>query len=254
MKKYLFINVLSLVLIFSVLSCSENDLSSSSSGESVGVAGSLSRFAIGNNILYTVDNSKLRLFDISNAADPVFLETISLSLANIETAFINGNTLYIGANNGMEIYDISNPSSPVFLSTYNHSVACDPVVADSAYAYVTLHSRTDNTRCGGMINELQIIDIRDKRNPRLVQQYQMTKPLGLGLHPSTQSLFVCDDGIKRFNVANSPNIFLEGLYRNIDASDVIPLNDLLLSVGPDGLTQFRITNDTLVKLSTIALQ
>ncbi len=75
---------------------------------------------------------------------------------NVETVFIAEDMLYVGTSNGMHILSLANPSSPNFLSTYQHITACDPVVVEGDWAYVTL--RAGNI-CGGTQNLLEVIDI-----------------------------------------------------------------------------------------------
>ena len=80
----------------------------------------------------------------------------------------------------MHIYDVSNPASPQKLSVYQHVYSCDPVVVEGDFAYVTLNSL--NTWCGRFSNQLDIIDISDLSDPKLIKQYAMESPLGLGIY------------------------------------------------------------------------
>ena len=119
---------------------------SSSTGGNVGIGGSMARFTIYDNFLYTVDNSDMRLFDLSEATEPEKSQTIPLGWG-IETIFPYGDKLFIGAQNGMHIYDNVNPANPVRLSTYEHVQSCDPVVVRDDYAFVTLRSGNE---CQGL--------------------------------------------------------------------------------------------------------
>ena len=51
------------------------------------------------------------------------------------------------------MYDVSNPVQPVKLGEFAHGRACDPVITDGNYAYVTLHA---GDGCGGDANELHV--------------------------------------------------------------------------------------------------
>ena len=78
----------------------------------------------------------------------------------------------------MQIFDNSNPSEPIHLSTFAHARVCDPVVVNDDYAFVTLRS---GDRCSGFVNQLDVVDIKDLENPKLVKSYPMDNPHGLGV-------------------------------------------------------------------------
>ena len=88
---------------------------------------------------------------------------------------------------GMYIYDISNPELPELVSEFQHGTACDPVVVDDTYAYVTLRG---GNLCGATESGLYIIDIQDLTQPELKVIYPMDEPYGLGV--KDELLFICD--------------------------------------------------------------
>jgi len=207
-----------------------------SSVASAGIGGSMARFAVVNEKLYTVGTYYLLVFDISTISDPVKGALIDLGWG-IETIFPFENNLFIGANNGMHIYDISEPESPVHLSTFAHVTSCDPVVVRDTVAFVTLRSGTE---CQGFTNQLDVIDISNLSNPSLIKSYPMTNPHGLGV--DEKALFICegDFGLKVFNAEDIFSIDknLIKYYEEIHAFDVIPFNNILIMIGQDGLYQF----------------
>lgn len=211
-----------------------------------GKGGSMARFAVSGNHLYTVTENDLKLFDITDAGNPGYSDSINIGFG-IETIFPRGENLFIGSQTGMYIYDISDPAAPVKLSRYEHVYSCDPVVVEGNYAFVTLNS--ENDWCGRFSNMLQIIDISDLTNPYLVKEYQMTGPSGLGV--DNNLLFICDDGLKVYDVSNVYNIDLLHHFSDIDAYDVIPDDDLLIMIGSDGLYQYSYVNGSVSLLSTI---
>jgi len=203
-----------------------------------GIGGSMARFTIANNILYVVDQSSLRMF--STTGDLASLGTTSIG-RNIETIFPYNNHLFIGSTNGMFIYNISNPTSPAYVSTYIHGTACDPVVVDDNYAYITLRS---GTPCNTTFNQLEVVNIQNLTTPTLTHTVQMTNPHGLG--KDGHVLFVCDgtDGLKVMNAENPEAIPATPVvtFGGIQATDVIPFNNRLLMIGDDGLYQYDYSN------------
>ncbi|MBN3518515.1 hypothetical protein JYB62_00755 [Algoriphagus lutimaris] len=218
--------------------------------QSYGTGGSMARFTLLNQHLYAVDESTMRVFDVEVPADPTFVKPIDLGWG-IETIFPFKDILFIGSNNGMHIYDASTPSSPTRMSVYEHVQACDPVVVNEDYAFVTLRN---GTACWNGVNELQVIDINDLYNPTLKKSYAMLNPHGLGL--AGEYLYVTEGvhGLKSFNISDVMAIDqnqLEFLEKE-KSVDLIPGPNSLIVIGPDGVCQFDYSNPSkLRKLSCI---
>jgi hypothetical protein len=213
----------------------------------VGRAGSMSRFAILGNTLYTVDQQSLRVFDLGTVGNtsqntPRLLGTTPLGVG-IETIYPSGNYLFVGTQSGMYIFDAATPQQPRQVGFYQHVVSCDPVVVAGRWAYLTL--RTGRS-CGGGPNQLQVIDLQDLTQPRLAQSYPMSQPFGLGIDAGL--LFVCDDGLKVFDASQSPTLTQRDQF-GIEAYDVIPHNGHLLVIGKQGLYQYQYAGRTLQLLS-----
>ncbi|NJM16907.1 MAG: hypothetical protein HC896_17385 [Bacteroidales bacterium] len=183
-----------LLLTLLLISCSKSD--SNSDSASGGKGGSMARFAINGNYLYTVDSRKLKIFDISEATQPTYQGEYHGG-EDVETIFPYRNTLFLGTRWGMNIIDVTNPVTPVFKSTYQHVYSCDPVVVSETTAYVTL--RSEGSACWRTQNQLDIIDVSNLSDPRIIKTYQMTNPKGLGVDKNL--LFVCDQGLKGFTTA-----------------------------------------------------
>ena len=215
-----------------------------------GVGGSMARFTIYDNYLYTVSTSDMQLFDIAAPTNPKISTKVSLGGWNIETIFPYKNKLFIGSQNGMRIYDNQNPANPELLSTYAHVQSCDPVVVEDNYAYVTLRS---GNACQGFTNQLEVIDISNLRAPSLVKVYPMQNPHGLGIDHST--LFICEGehGLKVFDAKDVKTIDQRLLahFKDKDAYDVIPLGDILVVIGKDGLYQYDYSDPQKLKLLSV---
>ncbi|GAB3707165.1 hypothetical protein GCM10027592_41060 [Spirosoma flavus] len=203
-----------------------------------GTAGSMARFALYNNFLYTVSQSDMQLFNIQNAANPKQSSRVNLG-TGIETIFPYKDKLFIGSQTGMLIYDNSNPANPTRLSTFQHARVCDPVAVNGDIAYVTLRN---GTQCGGYTNQLDVVDISSLTAPRLIKSYPMENPHGLGV--DFPNLFICEGkyGLKTFDATSALDVKQMEHLTGQDAYDVIPLNKTLLMIGKDGLYQFDYTN------------
>ena len=220
------------------------DSRSASGFSPVGTGGSMARFSIVNSVLYTVSNSELKAFDISNTNNPTLNSSQSIGW-NIETIYPLKDKLFIGSNTGMSIFSIANPFQPVRQGSFAHAFACDPVVANDNFAYVTL--RTGNN-CRQAQNLLDIVDIASVTSPSLRKSYGMTNPHGLSLDGNL--LLICDGkaGLKIFDVSNPNDIKLRSHVDGIDTYDVIAFNGLAIVVAKDGMYQFDYKNLNDVKL------
>jgi hypothetical protein len=248
-KKYSKFGLISLFAVLLLFSCDTSTNNSMDTGgvDVVGKGGSTARFTICGNYLYTVNNYDMRVFDITTPDNPATLTKVSVGFG-IETIFPRGDSLlFVGSQNGMYIYRISPSGIPNQVSYFQHIKSCDPVVADANYAYVTLNST--HSWCGRSTNELQIIDISNINYPNLKASYPLYGPQGLGIDNKT--LFICDAGLKVYDVTNVMNVKLKHNF-NISATDVIPYHGNLLVIGNDGFYQYKYQNDTITFLSKIS--
>lgn len=227
--------ILVLGIAFASVRCGEG--SAAEVVSNTGTGGSLARFTILGNYLYTVDFQTLKVFDITNNVEPVLKKSINLG-RGVETIFPLGNRLFLGTQTGMFIYDIDKEGIPQFISTYQHITSCDPVVANAKYAYVTLRVSGCGNAAIGAANQLDIIDISNPQNPTIIANYALTEPRGLGLDGNI--LFLCNGraGLKVYKVDNPTKIELITELKEIVAHDVIVLNGLLLVIGPENIYQY----------------
>ncbi|MEM0934226.1 MAG: hypothetical protein AAGJ12_17260, partial [Bacteroidota bacterium] len=169
---------------------------------------------------------------------------------DIETIFNRGEHLFLGSMRGMYIFDISSPATPTFVSEFQHGTACDPVVVDGDYAYVTLRG---GNGCGALESGLFIVDISNIENPILTTSYPMEEPYGLGVRE--EKLFICDgsSGLKVYDKTNVEEITLLNHFKDIVTFDVIPLESHLIMVGDDVLYQYEYLDDNIRLISQIGL-
>lgn len=222
----------------------------------IGTGGSMARFTINGDYLYTVDNSNLHVFNIGNLLNPTEENTVNVGWSAIETIFPYQNNLFIGSSNGMFIYDVTTPNNPLFVSEFSHATACDPVYVSGNRAYVTLRS---GTNCENFNNQLDVIDISNLNNPTLIKTHPMFNPHGLSI--KDQKLYLCDgaEGLKVFDAADDMQIKNNLLASDgsITTFDVIanPYRDLLLVIGKDGFFQYNIADPAnMTRISSIPVQ
>ncbi len=210
----------------------------------VGMGGSMARFTIAGNYLYTVDNHSLKCFSISDPANPVKKNDIMAGF-DIETIYPFKDALFIGTMGGMNIFDISNPESPVLKSNFVHARACDPVIADDKHAFVTLRA---GTTCGPANNELLVINVQNPGSPVLLKNYPMTNPAGLAKDGNL--LLICDGkaGLKAYSAKNVMDLKLLKHTSGPETYDVIAMNGIALVVAKDGLYQYDYTDPADMRL------
>jgi hypothetical protein len=221
---------------------------STTGGTGTGVSGSTSRFAIVNERLYAVTQNDMKLFNLKTPEKPAYEGFLSMGFG-IETIFPYKDKLFLGTSTGVQIWDNANPQKPTYLSRLDHARACDPVVVENDIAYVTLRSVNNFSRCGGAIaNQLDVIDVSNPAVPILKKTYPMESPYGLGI--DNKKLFICEgtSGLKTFDATNILDIKQLQHFKDMNAYDVIPLNNTLMLIGKDGLYQYDYSNPNSLKL------
>ena len=222
----------------SIGSFSGNGVQSSTSGEgssNTGIGGSMARFTIVGDYLYTVDSYNLKSFDISDQLNPEFREEVNLGWG-VETIFPYDNNLFIGTQSGMHIYSLEKREKPSWISTYEHITSCDPVVVQGDYAYVTLRGGAE---CQNFNNQLDIIDISELEQPSLFKTYPMINPHGLGIDDNCLFITEGEYGLKMYDITNIDDIILKKHFKDISSIDVIPFMDVLMVIGSDGFHQYN---------------
>jgi hypothetical protein len=209
----------------------------------VGQGGSLARFAIVGNYLYSVDDTRLKIFDINIPANPVLKNTQDVGFA-IETIFPFKDKLFIGSVSEVYIYSIADPANPKKLSSAISPQVlrrCDPVVAKDTVAFATLRT---NGPCGGTQSVLAVYDIKDITNPVQTATYPLWEPYGLGY--AGDVLYVCDSqgGLLLFDITEPYNPLPINITIN-DGSyiDVIPYQNILICWVTTGIILYDITDN-----------
>jgi len=223
------------------LTCSKDAATTYAAASGTGQGGSLARFTIVGNCLYTVDNEKLKVFSIIDPANPILKKTIDAGF-EIETIYPFKDKLFIGSTSVIHIFSIDDPENPQKLSTAISPTVmrrCDPVVAKDSVAFATLRT---NGPCGGMESKLVAFDIKNITNPIQRASISVSEPYGLGYADTI--LYVCDryQGLLIFNIKNAYN---PGLINSISGNwylDVIPYYNTLICWVSDGVILYDISN------------
>lgn len=230
--------------------------SKSAAAQPAGVGGSQARFTLYTDYLYAINQNELKIFNIKQLDNPNLNNTLNIGWG-IETLFPFKDKLFIGSQTGMFIYDLVNPTNPVQLSVFTHGRACDPIYVDGNRAYVTLRT---GTTCNNGNNQLLVVDISNLRSPQLIKAYPMKNPRGLSILDN--HLYLCDDGLKIFDVTKAEDIDKnqKAQIANFDTYDVISFfnnngkQKVAMVIGKDGFFQFDVTNPEQPKeLSKIAV-
>lgn len=240
----------------------------SQSGGATGKGGSMARFAISGDYLYTLNKKEITAFDISIPSKPLPYTSDTLPW-DVETLFSYGDNLYIGAEGGVYIYNKPTPSKGMAeVGKFVHVRSCDPVVVEDGFAYVTLNNGSA-CRVQNGANMLEVLDIRDPLNPTAAKMSDgnnttrnMIDPKGIGIDKNR--LFICDGagGLKVFDINktenNETNQTTVDLYYerkntidDIACYDLIPNNGNLIVSNGDDVRQFDYTHLPMKELGRI---
>ncbi|MFQ3578801.1 MAG: hypothetical protein SNJ71_01495 [Bacteroidales bacterium] len=239
--------ILFVCIFYILVSCSHGDAVSPDSS-STGVGGSMARLTInGNTLIAATTNSELKAFTIGNNGVPVQSSVVAVN-ATVETIFPYNNYVLLGTETGMFAYEVSDNGKLTYISNVEHIRSCDPVAAQNNFAYITLNGL--GTRCGSSSSMLQIYDISSITKPKLIKEYAMDNPFGVGIDGNL--LFVCDNGLAVYDVQDKSNI-QKLMHHYIAAWDVIPYKNILIVTGETGIHQYsyNLNDKSLELLSSI---
>ncbi|MDX1348930.1 MAG: hypothetical protein R3279_01720 [Putridiphycobacter sp.] len=229
------------------------DASIGAGSQGQGISGSITKFSLLNNYLYVMDGNNLKPFDLSAPTRPSNTTDVGI-WREVETLFAYNNHIFMGTTSGMLIYETSNKNVPSQVGLIEHAMACDPVVVDGDYAYVTLRT---GTACSGQQNQLDVVDVTNYANPILKKTFALKNPHGLGIRNNT--LFVCDgtDGLKIFDATDPLDVGNQKIktYSSVQATDIIVLENTAMMIGDDGLYQYDISDlQNISKISKISFK
>jgi hypothetical protein len=238
-------------LLLLTVGCTQDGGYATSDSGGVSQGGSMARFTVVGDYMYTVDEGYLHVVSLAVPDKPFEVGKVKIGF-DIETIFPLGDKLFIGSRSAMFIYDISSPEDPYELGRASHFTSCDPVVASGNYAFVTLNSIKGQWCNVTGDNTLQVYDITNLQEPVLMQVVNLISPDGLAVDGEAGLVFVCDGGlVKAFRIDTTPSeegldkIKLTKVYststvvevRGMKAYDCIAMGGSLLVTGDDGIYQ-----------------
>lgn len=221
-----------------LFSCSKDNSAADSGGEYTDTGGSLARFTIYGEYLYTVDHQVLKTYSLADPEKPALISAVNIGWA-IETIYPYEGSLFIGSRDAMYIYNLTDPGKPKQAGMVSHVRACDPVVADDDYAYVTVRA---GTSCGGMESALLVYDAINPDRMKQIASIPLEEPYGLGIKGNT--LYICDGnaGLKVFDVSDPKSPAVLTSRDGYKFRDCIPYNDILVCMVSRGLVIYDISN------------
>jgi len=208
------------------------------------------KFGQSGNHLFIISGKSIGAYDISNPQNPIFLGLTQLTYYPL-SILCKGDTLFANFDYGVKIYDASNPANLNLLISSNVKFYSHPIVASGSYDFITLHTYIDEEYNGygptyflAGLNQLWAFNINNLSLTNPVDTLHMQYPQGLAI--SNNMLYVCDSGLRVFDVSNMPSIISKKVFRfNYNPSNVINYNSTNLVLAADsGIYQYHYDLDT----------
>ncbi len=218
--------------------------------DAVGIGGSTARFTIYDDFLYIVNDAELKALDIADAGDPILTSTTTLG-NGIETIYGYKGNLFIGSQFGMQIYGIGEDGAPFYQSEFVHQTACDPVIANDQYAYVTIRSGVGCNNSRFEANQLIVLDITNLRAPFDVHREQMINPRGMTFFKGDLFVAEGENGMKQYSLADPAHPSLIKFHTDIAANDMIALENTMIITRDEGIFQFGCEDDEILLFSAL---
>lgn len=220
-------------------------------GNSNSTSGTVNRIGIYDDYVYFVSFHKLTA--LKDNLDWLELMSSTHHGNDMETIFIQDDLLYIGARTSMRILSLDTPAQPTLVSFFSHPNSCDPVYPYDDVIYLTLRSG-DFGGCFGDQNALWVLESANRNNltnnrfmnTNVLQQIDMKSPYGMMMIDDKLYVGEGANGLKIFDATNTRQLSLLHWDKSVAAYDIIPhpsRKDLILIAGPNGLGQYKMSND-----------
>ncbi len=169
-------------------------------------------FDVSGNYLYSIVNGKVKVFDISDPASPVFKKEYETECC-VSDMHAAGNILYVtGPQGKLIVFDISDPVNIVEIAALFLDNELYGTALSGNYLYVTVNT-----------GKLIIVDVNDPYNPAIVSSSALPQgPLDVGYTDHFACVANSRDGLLIYDVSDPEN--------PVQTGSVIPLT-MSLSLG-----------------------
>ena len=116
--------------------------------------------AVSDNYLFLADYDKLKIYNISDPANPVSVTGITTSGGTLAAAIYQDYLLFSEENTGIRIYDISDPENPSPVGSYSLDGLVNDICISGHFAFLACYN-----------NCIKILNLDDPDNPVLIGEY-----------------------------------------------------------------------------------
>ncbi len=215
--------------------------------------GNLARFTIIGNYLCVVNGGALKVYNIQDPANPVHIGDVGPGATILSLRTFKDSLLVIGiltnasSSYSLNLYSFKNTPSIQLTGSLTSSQAEDP------FTYKNNDILTTSRNGPGPsyyvpYSQLCVYDIKNLYRPDYTIHQNIYTPLDLSADGN--NLFVCDSGLKVFDITDLSKIAMKKHF-NIEAQNVLSNSSNLTILGTTGLFQYRYASDTINLLSKI---
>ncbi len=216
----------------------------------------LARFTILGNYLCAVNGGAIKVYNIQAPANPMQVGNMGPGATILSLRTLHDSLLIIGTLNGtyspysLGVYSFKSNQSLQLLGTLDSSQAYDPFTYRQNYLLTSEHAGA-STSYYVPYSEISAYNIK-KLNAPFSPDYKIRKNIYLpsDLFADGNNLFLCDSGLKVFDITDVSKIKLKKHF-NIEAQNVLSNNGNLTVLGNSGLFQYQYASDTINLLSKI---
>jgi len=138
---------------------------------------SISSIRIEENYLYVIVEDNIEIIDIIDKVNPVGKGSYPIyykggfSTSGTLDFYVKGDYLYLPFDNSLKIIDVSDKENPVMVGEIIASGGVTDVSSDGSFAYIAYVTRNSEDQVEE--SGIQIIDVREKNNPTLVEKLEI---------------------------------------------------------------------------------
>lgn len=204
------------------------------------------RLAIRGEYLYSMGVTGFKTMELAGES---VTELFSVpEIYGMETMFVQGDYLFVGMQSGMLIYSIENPD-PVYLTTNYNLTACDQLVVNGKFMYVTY--RVGTTCHPDSVNKLVALNLSDVSSPQNTAAIEMEWPVGLALFDKYLYVGEGAKGLKKFDLSDPFIPQVDSFYVNIPCLDLMVQDSRLIISDGQSVYQYAVEGESLTLLSYI---